>query len=151
MSLRHLGRAVLPASGQGSSWCHSPSSGATVLALAPAPSLPLSGLSFPIWRSHESSVLGGPIHVSLVWVIGQAMGGTLPLAASCLCLHSLSWEHLSLALRMSFPPGSMPSLDQSDLLAFCLVLAGSRVRTLQVWTKGLKHPLTPDRHSEGRT
>lgn len=90
--------------------------GAVVPALASAPSLPLSGLNFPIWRrNHESSVFGGPIHVSLVWVIGQAVGDTLPLAASCLGLHSLSWEHLSQGLRMSFLPGSMPSPDQSDL------------------------------------
>lgn len=56
-----------------------------VPALAPAPSLPPSGLSFPIWRrNHESSVLGSLIHVSLVWVIGQAVGDTLPGPASFL-------------------------------------------------------------------
>ena len=43
--------------------------------------LPLSGTPFlRVWgRQHWFSVLGGPIHVSLAWAIGQGVGDTFPL------------------------------------------------------------------------
>lgn len=68
----------------------------------------------------------------------------MPLGTGVVGLHPLSWEQPSLGLVMSFLTGirPRPSPDQSDPLAPCLVPDGVRDRTLQVWAKGLKHPIT---------
>ena len=89
------------------------------------------------------SVLGGPTHVSLVWIIGHGMGGwggyTLPLVTRGVGLHPLSWEQPSLGHGMSFLPDmrTRPSPDQRDLCGIPLGASGGTDRTLKIWAKGL--------------
>lgn len=103
-------------------------------------SFPSQGLSFHIWRrQHWVDVPGGPVRVSLVWVIGKAVGDTSPLVASGLGLHPLSQEQPSLGLRMN--RGHLLIRGTSRYPAWCLRGQG---RTLQAWAEGLKRPLTLD-------
>ena len=68
-------------SGQTSSWGPEPSSATNSLS-ALMSSFPSRGQFLRVWgRQHWFSVLGGPIHVSLVWAIGQGVGDTFPLVA----------------------------------------------------------------------
>lgn len=110
MSARHLGKAVLSASGWGSSRGPGPSSATSSLgALNKSPSLSRTQFSHPEkgalvhcpWKSH---------HISLVQAIGQTEGNTLSLLASGLGLYPLG-----LGRGMSFLPGSQPRSSCLDL------------------------------------
>lgn len=157
MSRASSSACFLPLGRQVSGWALGLSAATSSLS-ALETSFPFQRVSFRRGK-HWSSVLGGPIHASLAWGIGRAVGDTFPWAASGLGLHPLSWEQLSLGLGMSFLPGSRPRPcpGQRDLLASCLVPVGVRAggggqgQNLASLGKGSQVPIAPHLQSEGRT
>lgn len=142
-----------------------PPAGALNPALLPAPSMPWTssfpsqGHSFHIWRrEHWFSVPGGPIHVSLVWVIGQAVGDFSPGGQRSEAAFSLlgaaefgAWDELSAWLEaeaISWSEGPLGILLDAWVGGRG---GGVQRQNLASFGKGPRVPIDPDLQSEGKT